>query len=1768
MPLELRGGQLASGNSGFAYRSQQNTGDMEAYFTVAIGPNNNSAQVVFICLQDAGTTGFDGYSLSLTTGLTGGQTLRIREYLNGNPTDLATRAGSVGAGDKLMLRRVGSMLQAWQYAAGAWAQKFQFIDTSPLAASGKIGVQVASGSIDDFGGTGSTTSPPTPPTIPSTIVLDDFERAPETPVSQGGAWSATTFAGGNGLKLANNHLEYISGSGSAVRAQEFTGDLEAFGTISTVPQNGNGLRVFVGARETGSSAVDGYSLRLHKQIGGFLWSLERWTNGAVAVLGQWQDGSFAVGDKMLVRRVGTKLEAWLYTSGSWTKRQQATDSTHPTGGKIGAEIVDGGFGGVPTLDDFGGGTIGGPPSGPPPPAQSNGTFCGSGKIALTATCTLSDPVNTLTGWFVTQVQDVSLPGTGVTLDWTRSYTSGDPTVGPLGPGWTHPYAASLSIEGDGDVTARGEEGQQLFFSKQGDGSYVGAAGALATLSLTAGVYTLVRNDQVSYTFDAQGVLTSLKDRNNQGLTFAYTSGRLSSITDAAGRQTTLTYNGSNLLSQVSLQDGRSVGYGYTNGRLTSVTDVRGKTWTYTYDGGGRLATIVDPLNHTEVTNVYGANGRVTQQTDATNKTTTFAWDEPTQTATVTDPKNHVWKDVYANGVLLKRIDGANNETEFGHDADLNETSVEGPTGETTSMTYDASGNLLTATAPPSLNNVQKTLVYNGRNDPTQVTDARGKVSTYGYDGSGNTTSVTHDGQTVAGYTYDGQGRVLTSTDGNGKTTTYGYDANGNVNSVTEPDPDGGGQLPAPVTTYTYDARGFMLTRVDPLGNVQGGNPSQHTTSFTYNAAGQLLTETNQLGHVTTNVYDDAGRLTSTTDASNHTTTYTYDNANRLLTETGPDPDGGGSLQAPVTTYTYDDAGIKLTETDPRGNTTTFAYDNANRLVSTTAPDPDGGGPLPAPVTTQTWDANSNLASVVEPRGNVSGANPNDYRTSYIYDAAGRLRMTTDPLGNVTTNSYDAVGNLASVQDADNHTTAYTYDAQGRILTVTAPDPDGGGPLAAPVTTHTYDGAGNELTRTDANNHTTTYAYDGISRRVSETGPDPDGGGPQTAPVTTFAYDANGNRTVVTDPNGNATGTVGDGQTTHGYDRANRLTSINYSDTTPDVTFTYDNAGNRLSMVDGPGTQTRTYDNLDRLLTVTRGTSTFSYQYDAAGNVTKRTYPDGTVVDYTYDPLSRMVSVVNSTKTVAYAYDAASNLVTTTLPSQNGYVETRTYDRARRLTGVKSVKGASTLIDVNYTRDAVGNPLQETTTGAAPVTKTFGYDNMDRLTSVCFQAGTCPGGSDPFIRWTYDGVGNRLTQQRPTGTTGYTYDARDRLLSAGSTSYTYNQNGNQLSAGSRTFTWDLANRLKTTTLAPTTTTYTYDGDGVRTQASTGTTNQLKTNFIWDVNHTLPQVARESNGGGGIYRRYFHGLALLWMSTLESNSNAFYFHYDPLGSVRNITAQGGTTQWTYDYEPFGATRTQTGSTPTNLVKFTGEYEDPTGLYHLRARQYDPVSGRFMRPDPVDSDADSTHVSVYAYSANRPTSLVDPSGETFRPAQAGQMYARHAASVVGPNDATACQAETCGGPVQRIRFAYPIPARYNSSVGWAAPHNTGDLPGYPAYDFFAASGTPVVAVEKGRIRAYGSSGGDIDGDALYLLGESGFDYWYGHIRRSVPVDRPVRRGQVIGRIADHPNGDHLHLGVNTNIGGRIIGPQRFGSDDPKDFYWQRGRAVMRMIGNARRV
>ncbi len=72
----------------------------------------------------------------------------------------------------------------------------------------------------------------------------------------------------------------------------------------------------------------------------------------------------------------------------------------------------------------------------------------------------------------------------------------------------------------------------------------------------------------------------------------------------------------------------------------------------------------------------------------------------------------------------------------------------------------------------------------------------------------------------------------------------------------------------------------------------------------------------------------------------------------------------------------------------------------------------------------------------------------------------------------------------------------------------------------------------------------------------------------------------------------------------------------------------------------------------------------------------------------------------------------------------------------------------------------GNPTTIVRGGRVSETSTFSSDARDQLTAVSYQA-PCLGPGDPFIRWSYDAVGNRLSAERPAGTTTFTYDDGDQ-----------------------------------------------------------------------------------------------------------------------------------------------------------------------------------------------------------------------------------------------------------------------------------------------------------------------------------------------------------------------------------------------------------------------
>jgi RHS repeat-associated protein len=895
-----------------------------------------------------------------------------------------------------------------------------------------------------------------------------------------------------------------------------------------------------------------------------------------------------------------------------------------------------------------------------------------------------------------------------------------------------------------------------------------------------------------------------------------------------------------------------------------------------------------------------------------------------------DRNGNVISFAYASGRLSQVTDTVGRAILLAYLPDGHLSGVSGPQGLSVAYTYDPAGRLET------------------------VQDVRGFVTTYGYDANGRLATITDpNNHVLVTNTYGPDGRVIEQVDARGNHTTFAWDAATETSTMTD----------ARTGQWVDDyAGGILVSQRDPLGNLtkHGFNEQLMASALTdargyeidsiYDGAGNLTTRvfSSPLFAVERYTYNATNDLLTAQDRNNNTTTRTYDAAGNLKTVTGPPP------VSPLTTYDYDPAGTGLlfSVVDPRGKMTTFGYDaQANRTSSVT--------PLGFRTTT-TYDAAGRMLTRVDPRGNVTGADPAQYTTTFTYDGAGNVLTVTDPLSHTTTTTYDPAGNRLTVRDANLHSTTYGYNEANGLTSVTDP--------RLKVTSYTYDVVGNQITRSDANTHTTTYAYDLAKRRTSETRP--------LSRVWTYQYDPNGNRIQTIDAIGNSTPQTGDGTTTRTYDNYNRPSGVTYSDGTPAVTFTYDGVGNRTQMTDGV-TTTSTYDTLNRLTRIVRsGLSQIDYTYDPAGNVLTRTPSGGTAVTYTYDDDGRMATEVAAGLTTTYAYDAAGNATSTTLPSGNGYVELRTYDRAGRLTEVKNQKVAAVLSKSTYTLDPVGN---RSTIVSTTGTTTLTYDADDRLTQACYTV-ACTG-VDNFRRYTYDDVGNRLTEVSGSGTTTYTYDVLDQLIGSsgvgGNVTYTFNLDGNQTAAGTQTFTYDLANRLKTMTAGSTTTTYTYDGDGRRVQASTGSAANKNTKFVWDVNRPLPELLRELDGNNALQREYQYGLDLV---SMKSGSSTYYFHHDGLGSVANLTSSTGVAQWTYEYHPYGVARTTTknnNQAPTNLVQFAGQYLDPAGLYHLRARQYAPSTGRFLTVDPLGCPVGRSYVAAYSYGGDNPVSRVDPSG-----------------------------------------------------------------------------------------------------------------------------------------------------------------------------------------------
>jgi len=140
-------------------------------------------------------------------------------------------------------------------------------------------------------------------------------------------------------------------------------------------------------------------------------------------------------------------------------------------------------------------------------------------------------------------------------------------------------------------------------------------------------------------------------------------------------------------------------------------------------------------------------------------------------------------------------------------------------------------------------------------------------------------------------------------------------------------------------------------------------------------------------------------------------------------------------------------------------------------------------------------------------------------------------------------------------------------------------------------------------------------------------------------------------------------------------------------------------------------------------------------------------------------------------------------------------------------------------------------------------------------------------------------------------------------------------------------------------------------------------------------------KDDDGEVSILRRFTHRSQVDLPTSFESFAaggtfnQSYTYHTDHLGSVRVITDSVGNIGNSYEYDSFGLS----GFTFESVVqpfRYTGrEYDMATGLYHYRARVYDPEIGRFLQEDPIGFSAGD--MNIYRYVGSNPLSYTDPSG-----------------------------------------------------------------------------------------------------------------------------------------------------------------------------------------------
>ena len=802
----------------------------------------------------------------------------------------------------------------------------------------------------------------------------------------------------------------------------------------------------------------------------------------------------------------------------------------------------------------------------------------------------------------------------------------------------------------------------------------------------------------------------------------------------------------------------------------------------------------------------------------------------------------------------------------------------------------------------------------------------------------------------------------------GETIANGIGPSGRASKIGRVLDDGSSQI----YRTEYNAVGRGIRRTDPTGRE---TVFVHGTQTTPDADPQMgtgldLLEVRQKNGAVfetlgTFTYDTKHRLLTATDGLGNPYTYTYNTQGQLLTAKTP-----ATTSAPAgakTTLVYDSNGYLLTATGPvSGSTTTYTYDSFGRVRTITPP-------LQGAVTLD-YDNLDRITKVTYPD------------TTYEEIVYNRLdgERFRDRLGRWSHLRFDAVRRLTG-----------STDAEGRTLSL---DWCNCGVLEGLI---------------DANGSRTSWEHDlhgRVTKEIRANGAEYD-----------YTYESAMSRLeTVTDPR--------DIVTTFEYFGDNRLKKKSFSDTTPQIPFTYDYLGRLSTAANGTDTLSWTYDRSSRVLSEasTKNSSTVSYTYDPVGN-RRTTSLNGTPFNaYDYDGALRLEAITRGPNVFSFDYDAASRRTNLIYP--NGITTTYAFDTESRLQRLTAKLGTTVVTDFQYTYNVAGNRTQKTT---PDLTETYEYDRADQLVEV-LRTGTAAN------RWNYayDPAGNRTTEQIGNAPVQASFSNMNRLLSTsagGALAFkgTLNEPATVTIQG-KAAAVDSANKFEgsvnstsgTNTVAVVATdpmgntrtntyevnvsgngkTFSYDAAGNLTQKVDGADTWT---YEWDARNRLKKVLKNAAtiatfaydplgrrvekvaGGttttftyawedilreiaGATTTYYVHGPGIDEPLAKEIGGSSTYYHADGLGSVLKTSNGVGSVTHEYRYDSYG--RIEAGSTQSGY-SFTGrEWDAETGLFYYRARYYDPNVGRFISEDPIGLLGG---LNTYAYVGRNPIMRVDPFG-----------------------------------------------------------------------------------------------------------------------------------------------------------------------------------------------